>query len=195
MTRLVLYFAPGASSMAPHIALHETGAVFEPAPVSFARGDNRNPAFLALNPEGKVPVLAIDGAPLTEVTAILYYLARAFPEARLMPWGDAAPEARVISWMCFIAASVHPARRAGLDHARHIWALTDRKLGANEWAAGDYSVADIHLFRLFWRFLNSLRPAPGAFPNLMRHYDAMMARDAVRRTLEAEAAIGYELPA
>jgi glutathione S-transferase len=195
MARLVLYFAPGASSMAPHIALHETGAPFEPRPVSFARGDNHTPEFLALNPEGKVPVLAIDGAPLTEVAAILYYLARTFPAARLMPWGDVVAEARVISWMSFIAASVHPARRAGLDHARAIWVLTDRKLGAAEWAAGDYSVADIHLFRLFWRFLNSLRPAPGAFPNLMRHYDAMMARDAVRRTLEAEAAVGYELPA
>lgn len=195
MARLVLYFAPGASSMAPHIALHETGAPFEPRPVSFARGDNRTPGFLALNPEGKVPLLTIDGAPLTEVAAILYYLARAFPEARLMPWGDAAAEARVISWMSFIAASVHPARRAGLDHARHIWTVTDGRLGAAEWAAGDYSVADIHLFRLFWRFLNSLRPAPGAFANLMRHYNAMMARDAVRRTLEAEAAFGYELPA
>jgi glutathione S-transferase len=181
--------------MAPHIALHETGAAFESRPVSFARGDNRTPGFLALNPEGRVPVLEIDGAPLTEVAAILYYLARAFPQARLAPWGDAVAEARVISWMSFIAASVHPARRAGLDQAQHIWAMADSRLGAAEWAAGAYSVADIHLFRLFWRFLNSLRPAPGAFPNLMRHYGAMMARDAVRRTLEAEAAIGYELPA
>jgi glutathione S-transferase len=181
--------------MAPHIALNEAGAAFEPRPVSFARGDNRTPAFLALNPEGKVPVLEIDGAPLTEVAAILYYVARTFPRARLMPWGDPAAEARVISWMSFIAASVHPARRQGLDHARRIWAVTDSRLGETEWAAGAYSVADIHLFRLFWRFLNSLRPAPDAFPNLMRHHDAMMARDAVRHTLQAEAAIGYELPA
>lgn len=195
MAALVYYFAPGSSSMAPHIALYETGATFEAKPVSFARQENRTPEFLALNPEGKAPVLTIDGEPLTEVAAILYFLARVFPEARLMPWGDAAAEAQVISWMSFIASSVHPARRQGLEHARYVWAVADARLGEADWAAGAYSVADIHLFRLFWRFLGSLRPAPGAFPNLMRHYERMMGRDAVRRTLEAEAAIGYELPA
>jgi glutathione S-transferase len=57
------------------------------------------------------------------------------------------------------------------------------------------SVADIHLFRLYWRFANSLKPAVGTFPNLAAHHDRMMTRPAVRRTIEIEAAIGYELPA
>ena len=60
---------------------------------------------------------------------------------------------------------------------------------------GTYSIADIHLFRLFWRFFNSLHPAPGEFPNLDAHYQRMMARPAVRKTCEIEASIGYELPA
>ncbi|WP_410528010.1 glutathione binding-like protein [Roseomonas mucosa] len=58
-----------------------------------------------------------------------------------------------------------------------------------------YSIADIHLFRLFWRLNASLRLSPGAFPNLSAHHDRMLARPAVQRTIEAEAAIGYELPA
>src|SRR4051794_20173626 len=77
---LTLYFAPGSSSMAPHIALHEIGAPFESRPLSFRRKQNRDPAYLAINPEGKVPTLLIDDRLLTEVAAILFYLARRFPE-------------------------------------------------------------------------------------------------------------------
>ena len=51
--------------MAPHIALHEVGVPLESKPMSFKRGDLRTPAYLALNPEGKVPTLLIDGQPLT----------------------------------------------------------------------------------------------------------------------------------
>ena len=60
---------------------------------------------------------------------------------------------------------------------------------------GRYSIADIHLFRLFWRFSNSLELSRTEFPNLFAHYDRMMARPAVQRTLEVEGSIGYELPA
>ena len=192
---LTLYFTPGSSSMAAHIALHEIGVPFEAKPLSFAKKETRSAEFLALNPEGKVPTLLIDGRPLTEVAAILYYLARRFPAARLLPADDLEAEAQAISWMSFIAATVHPARRQGIDHARGIYAIADQRLGKRTWAIGDYSIADIHLFRLYWRFFNSLHPAPGEFPNLDAHYQRMMARPAVAKTCEVEAAVGYELPA
>jgi glutathione S-transferase len=192
---LTLYFAPGASSMAPHLALHEIPVLFEARPVSFRRRGNRSADYLALNPEGKVPTLLIDGRPLTEVAAILYYLARQYPEAGFLPAGDVEAEAQVISWMSFIAATIHPARRQGIDHARTVYAFADRRLDGRPWAVGSYSIADIHLFRLYWRFFNSLRPAPGEFPNLDAHYQRMMARPAVRKNIEIEAAVGYELPA
>ena len=170
---LTLYFAPGASSMAPHIALHEIGVPFEGRPLSLARKETRSPAFLALNPEGKVPTLLIAGRPLTEVAAILLYLAKRFPEAGLLPEGDIEAEAHAVSWMSFLAATVHPARRQGIDHARAAFSIADRRLGNGEWALARYSIADIHLFRLYWRFRSSLRPAPGEFPNLAAHYDRM----------------------
>ncbi|HEX4712553.1 glutathione S-transferase family protein [Phenylobacterium sp.] len=192
---LTLYFAPGASSMAPHIALHEVGAPFDARPLSFRKEENRTPEYLALNPTGQVPTLVIDGRPLTEVAAILFYLARRYPEARLLP-GDPEDQAHAISWMSFIAATVHPARRQGLDHAGRIYALADRRLGLRDWAVGNrYSIADIHLFRLFWRFFNSLKPPAEEFPNLVAHFQRMMQRPAVQRTLQAEASVGYDLPA
>jgi glutathione S-transferase len=81
-----------------------------------------------------------------------------------------------------------------LDHARDVYAIADKRLGTT-WALGErYSIADIHLFRLYWRLFNSLKPAPGTFPNLDAHYARMMARPAVKKTIEIESAIGYELP-
>ncbi len=190
---LTLYFAPGSSSMAVHIALHEIGIPFEARPLSF-KNDLRTPAFLALNPEGKVPVLVVDGRPLTEVAAILFYLAKRFPDAELLPRDDLEAEARALSWMSFIASTLHPARQRGLEYAKQVYGIADRRLGGG-WALGRYSIADIHLFRLYWRLANSLHPAPELFPNLTAHYARMMARPPVRRTIEVETAIGYELPA
>jgi glutathione S-transferase len=180
--------------MAVHIALHEIGAPFEARPMSFAGRDLQKPEYLAINPEGKVPTLLIDGRRLTEVAAILYYLAKRFPAASLLPENDPEVEAQAISWMSFIAATLHPARRMETDHVTNVWSLADRRLGDREWALGRYSIADIHLFRLYWRLANSPRRAPGIFPNLSAHYQRMMARPAVQRTCEIEAAIGYELP-
>jgi glutathione S-transferase len=198
MTSLVLYLSPGSSSMAVHIALHEVGVPFEARPLSFARNETRSPAFLAINPAGKVPTLLIDGRPLTEVAGCLFYLAKRHPEAKLLPADDEA-QAQAVSWMSFIASTLHPARRQGLEHAQQVWQIADHRLGQaladGDWVLGAYSIVDIHLFRLFWRMSKSLNPAPGTFGPLFAHYEKMMQRPAVQRTIEAESAIGYELPA
>ena len=191
---LTLYMSPGSSSMATHIALHEIGLPFEPRWLSFVKREQHTPEYLAINPDGKVPTLVIDGRALTEVAATLYYLAKSHPEAGLWPQGGIEVEAQAISWMSFIAATVHPARRAGNERWREVFALTEKKWGGREWAVGQYSIADIHLFRLFWRFFTTLKPDPAAYPGLHAHYRRMMARPAVQRTLEIEAGIGYQLP-
>ena len=192
---LIFYFAPGSSAMATHIALHETGAAFEPRPLSFKNREQQRPDYLALNPEGKVPALVIDGQVLTEVAATLYYLAKTHPAADLWPRGGIAGEAQAVSWMSFIAATVHPARRAGEERWREVFRLCEQRLGADEWAVGGhYSIADIHLFRLLWRFVDALHPPDGDYPGLMAHYRRMMSRPAVKRTIAIESAIGYEFP-
>ena len=161
---LILYMSPGSSSMAAHIALHEIGVPFEAKPLSLAAKDTRTAAFLAINPVGKVPTLLIDGRVLTEVAGILFYLARKHPEAKLLPQNDPETEAQIVSWMSYIASTIHLARRAGLEAAREVYKVADRRLGNRGWITGQYSIADIHLFRLFWRFRNSLEPKPATSP-------------------------------
>jgi len=193
---LTLYYSTGSSSMATHIALYEVGAPFEAKLTELHKHAHRAPEYLSVNPEGKVPTLVIDGRPLTEVAATLWYLARRYPEAGLLPqFGDIEAEARVISWMSFIAATIHPSRRQGDDSWRAAFHAAEQRLGPNEWAAGRYSIADIHLFRLFWRFVDTLGPGTrDPYPNLSAHYDRMMQRAAVQKVLELEGAIGYHLP-
>lgn len=191
---LTLYFAPGSSSFAVHIALHEVGAQFESRSMSFKKKDMKSPDYLAINPEGKVPTLVIDNRPLTEVAGILFYLAKAYPNAKLLP-DDAEGEAHAVSWMSFIASTLHPARAKGMEHTKHVYGIADARLGDKEWVLGRYSIADIHLFRLYWRFSRALDLPPGTFQNLAAHQERMLKRDAVKKTIAVESAIGYDLPA
>ena len=193
MTALTLYLSPGSSSMAVHIALHEIGVPFESKSLSFHKKEHRQPPFRAINPAGKVPTLMVDGTPVTEVAGCLLFLAKRFPEARLLP-NDVLAEAQAVSWMSFIASTLHPARRQGEAHVAEVWSLADRKLGEREWALGTYSIADIHLFRLYWRMANAPRPYPKGLRYLEALYERMMARAAVQRTIKIEREIGYELP-
>jgi glutathione S-transferase len=194
---LTLYMAPGSSSMAVHIALQEIGVPFEKKLMSFHKKDMKSPAYLALNPEGAVPMMQIDGRPLTQVAACLFYLAKRYPEAKLLPEGDLEAEAQAVSWMSFIASGIHPVARLGGEHVANAWAIAERKFANDardgDWALGRYSIVDIHLFRLYWRMVNRPNPASG-FPRLDGLLARMMARPAVQRTIEAEKAIGYELP-
>jgi glutathione S-transferase len=193
VTALTLYLSPGSSSMAVHIALHEVGAPFDIKSLSFHKKEHQQPPFLAINPAGKVPTLLVDGTPLTEVAGCLLYLAKRFPQAGLLP-SDPLAEAQAVSWMSFIASTLHPARRQGEAHVAEAWTLAERKLGDRDWALGTYSIADIHLFRLYWRVVNAPRPRPQGLRRLDALYERMMERPAVQRTIEIENGIGYELP-
>ena len=68
--------------------------------------------------------------------------------------------------------------------------LANTKLGDSEWAIGSYSIADIHVFRIYWRFLTQIDAAPGTYPALESHHDRMLARPAVQKAMEFEKAYG-----
>lgn len=194
MTQVTLYLAPGASSMAPHIALVEAGATFDIRPLSFKAKEHRAPEYLALNPQGLVPTLVVDGTPLTESLAILFWIGRQYPAARLLP-PDALGEAQVLSWMGMLASSVQRAGREGAEAGHAAYTLVERKLAGRAWTVGDaMTVADIHLFRMFWRFQPLLDLGRADYPGLWDLHDRMLQREAVRQVIAAESAIGYELP-
>ena len=182
-----LYFSPSTSSLATHIALIECGAEHELMPRLMSKQETRTPEFLAINPNGKVPVLVTgNGMIITEVAATLYYLARTYPDAGLWPEGDLEAETQVISWMSFTASTVHGSRAKGPEHIADAFDVANRKLGDREWAIGRFTIADIHLFRVYWRFRREIDAPSGTYPALESHHDRMLARHAVQRAIELE---------
>jgi glutathione S-transferase len=109
MAKLTLYHAaPSRSSIALWM-LEELGEPYDIELVSFKKGENRQPAFLAINPMGKLPTLKHGDAIITEAAAICTYLADEFPRARLnVPIGD--PRRGVyLKWLFFGPSCIEPA--------------------------------------------------------------------------------------
>ncbi|MEX3635146.1 glutathione S-transferase family protein [Paraburkholderia sp. BR14320] len=111
-----LYFSPGACSLAAHIVLEETGAPFELISVPVAKGANLQPGYLAVNPKGRVPALAIPGEPrvLTELPAIVTFIARRHYQTLAMLPTAPVDEARCHEWFAWLAGWVHGVGFGGL---------------------------------------------------------------------------------
>lgn len=109
--KLELYFAPGACSFVPHVGLEAvkaaTGQDFEPKLVKLHKGEQRTPEYLALNPNGQVPVLVVDGKPLNQIVAICDFLDRSFPKAGLLP-AEPWARAQALSQLAWMNNTVHP---------------------------------------------------------------------------------------
>jgi len=104
---LTLYFAPGASSLAPLVALEEAGADYEGVRLVLAEQDQRRPEFLSISPRGRVPVLVADGQVITENVAILTAIAQRFPTSNLLPFETPSLLARSYELIGWFASGVH----------------------------------------------------------------------------------------
>ena len=93
-----LYYSPGACSLAPHIVLEEIGEPFDIELVSSMDGSTSTAEYLKINPKGRVPVLDIGESVITEVSAILTYLALTYPQSELLE-NTPTGLARAIEWM------------------------------------------------------------------------------------------------
>lgn len=109
--KLELYFGPGACSFVPHFGLEAikaaTGQDFEAKTVKLHKGEQKAPEYIALNPNGQVPLLVVDGKPLTQIVAICDFLDRSFPQAGLLP-ADPWARTKALSDLAWFNNTVHP---------------------------------------------------------------------------------------
>ena len=106
MSGYTLYWKPGSGSMVVEAALRLVGVSFDGVRID----DTSDPAFLALNPAGKVPVLKMACGPLiAESAAILLSLDDMFPEARLLPPRGRSGHVKAVQWLIFMATNIYPA--------------------------------------------------------------------------------------
>ena len=111
---LILYHHPQSRSASARVLLEALDVPYEVVPIDFKTGQNRTPAFLALNPLGKLPTLVHGAAVITEQVAITIYLADRFPAAGLAPALDHPLRGPYLRWLAFYAACFEPAL---MDHA------------------------------------------------------------------------------
>ncbi|KAA1013709.1 glutathione S-transferase family protein [Paraburkholderia panacisoli] len=185
----VLYYSPGAASMAVHWMLIEMRVPFEARLVDIDAGQQHDPQYLLLNPSGRVPTLVVDGSPRHESAALLMLLAERHPEAALAPAPGSAERAAWLESMIYLANTLLPAMRdwfyadsdgdpAGAEAVR---ALARRRIeqacehldarladGRGYLVGGTLSTADLLAVMLMRWTRNMPRPALG-WPHLARY--------------------------
>ncbi|HEU4534699.1 MAG TPA: glutathione S-transferase family protein [Polyangiaceae bacterium] len=107
---LVFYYAPMTSATRIHWALEELGMPYEKVKLDLADGEHKRPEYLALNPNGKVPLVVDDGTPVFESVAILIHLGQKYGVERgLWPAPNTPEHARALAWAVWSAASLSAA--------------------------------------------------------------------------------------
>ena len=190
---ILFYHNPRSRAQMAHWMLEEVGTPYRILPVDFAKGENRTPEFLAVNPMGKLPAIVHDGTVVTETGAIIAYLADAFPEAGLAPAPGDKARGTYLRWLFFGAGCFEPAlldrmlQRPPIAQERKAavaWGSYEEVLHAlatmldpGPYVLGDrFSAADVYLgAELSWA---GMFGAPGVKDNPV--FDAYVARVAAR---------------
>ena len=205
---MILYYAPTACSIAAHIALEETGLPYTAQGIDLGKGEQTSPEFLKVNPQGRVPALVVDGRTITELPALLTYIASLKPDARLVPDPGTIAFARCFEWLGYLSSTLHvmyaqfrrPTRFVPEEfsclhqlsehgHANTIAAFreVERRL-VDPWAAGhEYSIADMYLYPFFtwaWRLDFDIA---SECPRWAAQVDRLTQRPAVQSAIEQEA--------
>lgn len=203
---ITLYYYPGNASLLPHMMLREVGADVELRLVDRAQNAQKSPEYLALNPNGRIPVLVDGDLVLFETAAIALHLADRFPNGGLAPPVGTVERAQFYKWMVHLTNTPQAEYRAWFYPEEHVAdpaaapavkeaaekrlnQMFDRiaaQIAGGPWLLGErFSAADLFLFMLVrWgRFMP--RP-PRALPALGALADRVMARPAVQKAVEAE---------
>jgi glutathione S-transferase len=148
---LVFYYAPWSSATTTHWALEELGVPYEKVKLDLAAKDTKKPAFLALNPNGKVPLLVHDGVPIFESVAILSHLGETFGvEKGLFPAPGIA-RAQAFQWLAWMNVSLGASasrfvQGGDATEARALLEILDRHLRGRTWMVGEsFTLVDLHL--------------------------------------------------
>lgn len=201
-----LYYAPGAASLVVHWLLIELGVPHDLHAVDIAGGQQKSPEYLALNPNGVVPTLIVDGKPMHEAAAMLLLLADRHADAGLAPTANDPRRGEYYQWMLHLANVVQPLFRlwwypheaAGAAHADAVlaqvrprieaaWNRIDAHLAANGpyLLGGAISAADFYLVMLM-RWSRKMPKEAMAWPHLALLAQRLKARPSFKTLYERE---------
>lgn len=215
-SKFVLWFAPQTCARVTLTALEEIGEPFETRLIAFMAGEHRQPAFLSVNPSGKVPALETADGVIVQNGAILSYLADTFPEAALLPRpGDATGRARILADLFRCSSDLHPLVTrfvmapmisTDADDAPRIRAKAaeglvlqlsplESRLSEQPWMLGqDWSILDAYLAWIWFR-ITGVGFDQADYPALQRHYAKASERPSAIAALRHEEKAQDELRA
>ncbi|MCX7196530.1 MAG: glutathione transferase GstA [Proteobacteria bacterium] len=196
-----LYYAPGACSLAVHIALREIGANFDSVAVDLAKHTTADGAdFHTISPRGYVPVLQLDdGSRHTEAAALLQYVADLDPAHAFIGATGSARRLAVVEWLTFVSTELHKVfspwlwhketadstRQAVKDKLATRFVELEALLSKQDYLAGEYSVADAYAFTIV-NWVNFLAMSLRPYPHLKTYLDRVSQRPRVQDALRAE---------
>jgi len=196
-----LYYSPGACSLSPHIALREAGFAFDLEKVDLkAKKTGNGGDYLAVNPNGYVPALAIDGnLTLTEAASIVQYIADKKPDSKLAPAPGTPERYKLQETLNFLATEIHkgtsPLFNPAVPDAYKEMAMAklsqrydylSQRLANQPYLMGQsFTIADGYLFTLL-NWTKFLKIDLGKWPPLKAYYDRIAARPKVQEALKAE---------
>lgn len=197
MPDITLYFAPYSRSFTARWMLEEIGVPYTVRRINLRRNEQKSPAFLAINPMGKVPTLTDGDVIVSENPAICLYLADRYSLGKLAPPLDGPRRGSYLRWMVFSTAVFEPAVYLPLDddpvaasgrgwgRRADVFGALDRALATQPWLLGeDFSAVDVMLGSLLSIALFNRRIEDP--PASLIAYDRRLAgRDAYRRAAEA----------
>lgn len=198
---LKLYYAQGASSLAPHIALREAGLPFALERVNLREKTTSEGTPLAkVHRRGYVPILELpDGRRVTEVTVILRVIDELAPGAALMPAPGSAERIEAEEWLAYTATELHKgvsplfasfvsgaSKEAYREVLQTKLTALEADLRGRDYVMGDhFTLADAYLFPVLG-WTRWVKVDLGAWPGLVAYSERMRARPAVRAALDAE---------
>jgi len=202
-----LFYAPGSSSLLPHIVLYEAKLPFTAIKVDeHTKAIEGGGDYREVNPLGYVPTLQLDdGTLLTEGVAIVQYVADRAPAEGLAPPNGTIERTKLQSWLNFCASELHkggfsPLFYMGVPEAgkdvfrarlRARFAHLDVHLGRNEYLLGrSYTIADAHLF-VVSNWASWVRFDLSPYGNVTAYRDRVGARSAVRSAMAAEGLVPW----
>ncbi len=204
MANLKLYMTPGSCSTGIHILLEELDLIFEAYLVNLLNGDQYKPEYIAINPKSTIPVLVTqEKTPITEFSAIAWWLARKYPKAKLLP-DNIEDEVKALEMMNYAVSTIHmqaftriftPEKYAfnesdiervkaqGETMVKQHFAIVNKHLADREYIVNDFSIADAALFYVeFWADRIGIQLPE----HCQQHYKRMLARPAVQRVMMEE---------
>ena len=203
-SQLTLYHAAPTRSSIVHWMLEELGEPYKLEVLNLRAGDQRMPAYLAINPMGKVPALKDGDVIVTEVAAICCYLADTYPKARLAPPIGDKRRGAYLKWLFYGPSCVEPAMidkalgRPPAPRATAGWADYDTVIevlrgavGNSEYLLGEqFTAADVVIGSdLRWGILFKMIPE---LPEFTSYVGRLKARPAMRRQLAKDEAIAKQ---